>query len=253
MSSAALVLRPTPHLRSAATDGRTSSGVKGLTGLPFESAPLVHLGSLTGPFPAPHDTRRGTTTWPSSRVPSGSRCRVNLTAPIRTRRRAHVHARGWRRRTRATPSRTSSCSRRRTWSARTRSTSAPPTRDARFVELVHEVTATNPAFLAGGDVEAGEVGLVQYLRETMLMRSAAVVMAAEYVAAGGAGGRSVVARALQRADEPAEMLGYWLTHARPQPADAGQARRRRRGASALHRAGRAALRRPRRVRSAWPT
>jgi hypothetical protein len=42
------------------------------------------------------------------------------------------------------------------------------------------------------------------------MRSAAAVMAAEYVAAGGAGGRSVVARALQRADEPAELLGYWI-------------------------------------------
>lgn len=85
-------------------------------------------------------------------------------------------------------------------------------RDARFIELVHAVTASNPAFVAGGDVEAGKVGLAHYLRETMLMRSAAVVMAAEYVAAGGAFGRSVVARALQRADEPAELLGYWLTH-----------------------------------------
>ena len=85
-------------------------------------------------------------------------------------------------------------------------------RDARFVELVHKVTASNPAFIAGADPESGKVGLGQYLRETMLMRSAAVVMAAEYVAAGGTGGRSVVARALQRADEPAELLGYWLTH-----------------------------------------
>src|SRR5262245_25487402 len=59
-------------------------------------------------------------------------------------------------------------------------------RDARFVQLVHEVTNTNPTFLAGTDVEAGKVGLVQYLRETMLMRSATIVMAAEYVAAGGA-------------------------------------------------------------------
>src|SRR5829696_7243390 len=50
------------------------------------------------------------------------------------------------------------------------------------------------------------------------MRSAPVVMAAEYVAAGGTGGRSVVARALQRADEPAELLGYWLsTHGRRIP------------------------------------
>jgi hypothetical protein len=85
-------------------------------------------------------------------------------------------------------------------------------RDARFVDLVRQVTAANPAFIAGTDPEAGKVGLVQYLRETMLMRSAAVVMAAEYVAAGGAGGRSVVARALQRPDEPAEILGYWLAN-----------------------------------------
>ncbi|HXY26994.1 MAG TPA: hypothetical protein VEH82_01780, partial [Acidimicrobiales bacterium] len=74
-------------------------------------------------------------------------------------------------------------------------------RDARFIALVHQVTESNPAFIAGADLEAGKVGLAQYLRQTMLMRSAAVVMAAEYVAAGGAHGRSVMARALQRADE----------------------------------------------------
>jgi hypothetical protein len=91
-------------------------------------------------------------------------------------------------------------------------------RDARFVELVHEVTATNPTFIAGADVEAGRVGLAHYMRQTLLMRSAAVVMAAEYVAAGGTGGRAVVARSLQRADEPAEMIGYWLAaHGRNLP------------------------------------
>ena len=83
-------------------------------------------------------------------------------------------------------------------------------RDARFAALVHQVTESNPAFIAGADPEVGRVGLAQYLRQTMLMRSAAVVMAAEYVAAGGAGGRSVIAGALQRADEPAELLGYWM-------------------------------------------
>ena len=52
----------------------------------------------------------------------------------------------------------------------------------------------------------------------MLMRSAAIVMAAEYVAAGGVNGRAVVAGVLQRADEPAEMIGYWLTtHGRNLP------------------------------------
>jgi len=34
-------------------------------------------------------------------------------------------------------------------------------RDARFVDLVHEVTATNPAFIAGADVDGGQVGLAQ--------------------------------------------------------------------------------------------
>ena len=91
-------------------------------------------------------------------------------------------------------------------------------RDDRFVRLVHEVTGRNPAFIAGADPAAGMVGLAQYLRQTLLMRSAAVVMAAEYVAAGGPNGRSVVARALQRPDEPAELLGYWMAaHGRRLP------------------------------------
>ncbi len=99
-------------------------------------------------------------------------------------------------------------------------------RDARFADLVHRVTGTDAAFIAGADPEAGRVGLAQYLRQSMLMRSAAVVMAAEYVAAGGAAGRSVVARALQRPDEPAEMVGYWMaTHGRrlPMPVKRGVA------------------------------
>jgi hypothetical protein len=99
-------------------------------------------------------------------------------------------------------------------------------RDARFVDLVHQVTATNPAFIAGADPDEGQVGLAQYLRQHLLMRSAAVVMAAEYVAAGGPGGRQLIARALQRADEPAELIGYWLAnHGRnlPMPVKRGVA------------------------------
>src|SRR5690349_8063223 len=49
-------------------------------------------------------------------------------------------------------------------------------RDARFVALVHAVTAADPSFVAR---------LAPYLRQTMYMRSASIVMAAEYVAAGG--------------------------------------------------------------------
>jgi hypothetical protein len=92
-------------------------------------------------------------------------------------------------------------------------------RDARFVDLVHQVTRTNPAFIAGdADGDAAKVGLARYLRSEMGMRSASVVLAAEYVAAGGAGGRSVVSGALQRPDEPAEMLGYWMSrHGRNVP------------------------------------
>ena len=41
---------------------------------------------------------------------------------------------------------------------------AAANRDARFVDLVHRVTATNPAFTAG-DPAAGKVGLAQYLRD----------------------------------------------------------------------------------------
>src|SRR5258706_14230585 len=52
-------------------------------------------------------------------------------------------------------------------------------RDARFVDLVHAVTTSNPAFIAGADVDGGKIGLAEYLRATMLMRSAAVVMTAE--------------------------------------------------------------------------
>jgi hypothetical protein len=50
------------------------------------------------------------------------------------------------------------------------------------------------------------------------MRSASVVMAAEYVASGAPHGRTVVADSLKRADEPAEILAYWAqTYGRPFP------------------------------------
>ncbi len=73
-------------------------------------------------------------------------------------------------------------------------------RETRFVDLVHRATKSNPDFVRR---------LAPYLRNELKIRSAAVMLAAEYVAAGGEGGRSVVNSVLQRGDEPAEMLGYW--------------------------------------------
>jgi hypothetical protein len=84
-----------------------------------------------------------------------------------------------------------------------------PARDGRFAALVHEVTTQDPGWLAG---------LVPFLRDTVQLRSVSIVAAAEYAVAGGPNARQVISAALQRADEPAEMLGYWLAvHGRALP------------------------------------
>lgn len=75
-------------------------------------------------------------------------------------------------------------------------------RDSRFVKLVHEVTKADPDWIRG---------FIPWLRDEANMRSAPVVMAMEYIAAGGPNGHAVVPSAMRRADEPAEALGYWLT------------------------------------------
>jgi hypothetical protein len=90
-------------------------------------------------------------------------------------------------------------------------------RDSRFVKLIHKVTKSDPDWIRR---------FVPWLRNEANMRSAAIVVAAEYVAAGGAEGRAVVASAMSRADEPAEMLAYWSAeHGRryPQPVKRGVA------------------------------
>lgn len=90
-------------------------------------------------------------------------------------------------------------------------------RDARFAELVHKLTVDDPEFVAK---------VIPWLRNTANMRSAPLVAAAEYVAARGTKGRKVIDSAIVRADEPAELLGYWLTvHGRkiPQPVKRGLA------------------------------
>jgi hypothetical protein len=82
-------------------------------------------------------------------------------------------------------------------------------RDGRYVALVHQTAVTDPEWTAA---------FVGWLRGEGNMRSAALVAAAEFVAArlisgnaDGVSGRRVVDSVLQRADEPGEMLAYWTS------------------------------------------
>jgi hypothetical protein len=75
------------------------------------------------------------------------------------------------------------------------------TRDDRFVNLLHQATKEDPEWMQR---------FIPYVRHTIGMRSAPVVMAVEYGVAGGPNRRSVVASALERGDEPAEAVAYWL-------------------------------------------
>lgn len=74
-------------------------------------------------------------------------------------------------------------------------------RDTRYQALIGQVVAEDPSWVAA---------FVPYLRNTMQMRSASLVMAAEYIRAKGPNGRTIVSAALSRADEPGEMLAYWM-------------------------------------------
>lgn len=88
-------------------------------------------------------------------------------------------------------------------------------RDERFTSLIHSVSLEHPEWTAA---------LLPWLRTEMNLRSAPLVGAAEFVAAmrgvhtSGAPSnerslaRRVVDAVQQRADEPGEMLAYWLTH-----------------------------------------
>lgn len=81
--------------------------------------------------------------------------------------------------------------------------------DARVDRLIGLVPQCEPEWL---------VGFIGWLRDVVNMRSASVVLAAEYARAGHPQGRKVVDSALLRADEPGEMLGYWLgRYGRPIP------------------------------------
>jgi GNAT superfamily N-acetyltransferase len=80
----------------------------------------------------------------------------------------------------------------------------------RLQVLARQVATEDDTFWLGS--------FVHWLRNTANMRMAAVVIAAEAAAAGHPISRRLVDAACQRADEPAEMLGYWLsTHGRKLP------------------------------------
>ena len=88
-------------------------------------------------------------------------------------------------------------------------------RDARFVKLIEKVMHDDPAWLAG---------FIPWLRDEANMRTASVVAGVEYARLASileptVSGRNVLARSLQRADEPAEALAYFMqTYGRTLPA-----------------------------------
>ncbi|MFE3795601.1 TROVE domain-containing protein [Nocardia tengchongensis] len=80
-------------------------------------------------------------------------------------------------------------------------------RDSRFATLVRQVALADLDWLTR---------FARWLRTDANMRSASLVLAAEAakasVDAGQTGSRAAVDAVLQRADEPGEMLSYWISH-----------------------------------------
>ncbi|MCL7378625.1 TROVE domain-containing protein [Streptomyces sp. 35G-GA-8] len=95
-------------------------------------------------------------------------------------------------------------------------------RDERFRALVRKLAVTEPEWTAG---------LLGWLRGEGQLRTASIVGAAEYVkarldagATDGPANRGVVDSVLLRADEPGELLGYWISRygrAVPKPVKRG--------------------------------
>ena len=84
-------------------------------------------------------------------------------------------------------------------------------RDTRYADLVVEVTKSDPVWVAHFAV---------YLRQVVNMRSVSVVTACEYARAGGPEARKVINAVCQRADEPGEILAYWINkYGRPVPSN----------------------------------
>lgn len=77
-------------------------------------------------------------------------------------------------------------------------------RQGRFVSLIHQVTKEDPDWVQS---------FIPFLRDEALMRTASVVALVEYARAGGPDADLLIGRVLRRADEPAELLGYyWSTN-----------------------------------------
>lgn len=92
-------------------------------------------------------------------------------------------------------------------------------RDERFTALVRKVAAADAAWMGG---------FIPWLRAEANMRTASIVAAAEalraLLEAKQPGGRALIAGALQRADEPGELLAYWHSRygrAEPKPLKRG--------------------------------
>jgi len=77
-------------------------------------------------------------------------------------------------------------------------------RDARLTSLVQQVAVDDPEWMTG---------FTGWLRSVAQMRTSSVMIAADAVKAlldaGKPGGRKLASSALQRADEPGEILAYW--------------------------------------------
>jgi hypothetical protein len=73
-------------------------------------------------------------------------------------------------------------------------------RDARYVGLLHAATAEDADWVRR---------FLPWLRDSANMRTASIVGVAEYIRAGGTGGRQLVAQTLIRPDEPAELVSYF--------------------------------------------
>lgn len=96
-----------------------------------------------------------------------------------------------------------------------------PERDRRLTALVHGVAMNDPEWMAR---------FIPWLRNGANMRTASVAAAAEaawaFLTDEKPGGRKIISSALQRADEPGELLAYWHSrHGRvvPKPVKRGLA------------------------------